>query len=363
VIGRLLGRRDPHGVVGYRGYGTTERFLVLGRALEDDGLVRADPAHSRWRNLREAMKRFDADPLPHARVHASVVGARETIEADDEGFLHHWLPLPAPVNSTGWHEVELTLDAPDDPDAIPGVAHVLVPPPSARFGVISDIDDTVLQSMVATPLHAARLMLFENARTRLPFPGVAAFYRALVAGGDGDEGNPIFYVSSSPWNVHDVLTEFLDAQEIPLGPLLLRDWDLGLGLARNAGHKAALIGEIVATYPAMSFILIGDTSQEDPEIYTRILREHPGRILAIYIRDVGASAQRLDAVRALVAEVEQTGTSLVLAAHTLDAARHAASQGWIDAAHLAAIGEEKREAEGVEPGKADPARLIGPDQA
>lgn len=353
---RFLGRRDPHAVIGYRSYGTERRFLLLGRALQDEGLLAPDESHSRWRNFREALKRFETDPVAHACVLARYGEVEATLEADDEGFLHHWLELPSPVTTAGWQSVDLSLDG-AAPDAKSGTAHVLVPPRTAKFGVISDLDDTVLQSQIATPLRAARLMLFENARTRLPFPGVAAFYRALVAGAGGDEGNPIFYISSSPWNVHDVLAEFLDAQGIPLGPLLLRDWDLGLSLVRNAGHKSALIREVFAAYPWMSFILVGDTSQEDPEIYTEALREHPGRVLAIYIRDVEASLVRRGAVEELVSAVEQSGATLILARDTLEIARHAAERGWIDPAHLPDVGEEKREDEGTAPGKADPPSL------
>lgn len=350
MIRRLFGAADPHHVVGYRGYGTANRLLVLGRALEDEGHVAADATHSRWRNFREALKRFAADPVPHASVTATLGGVSVTLDADNEGFLHHWLALEDPLRTTGWHDVTLTLDV----GGAGGTAHVLVPPATARFGVISDLDDTVLQSNVASPLQAARLMMFENARTRLPFHGVAALYRALVAGASGSEGNPVFYVSSSPWNVHDVLTDFLHAQGIPLGPLLLRDWDLGPSLVRNASHKAELIREVFATYPTMSFILVGDTSQEDPEIYAEAVREHPARTLAIYIRDVRASDARRAAVQALIGSVEAAGVPLVLAPDTLSIAQHAARHGFIDAAHRADIGEETREDEGTAPGKVEP---------
>lgn len=352
MIRRWLGGIDPRHVIGYRSYGTAQRLLVLGRALEDEGHLAADPAHSRWRNFREALKRFAADPIGHARVSASCGDDSVTFEADDEGFLHHWLSLATPLATTGWHEVALRLA--DDPGARSGVAHVLVPSARARYAVISDLDDTVLQSKVDTPLHAARLMLFENARTRLPFPGVAAFYRALVAGASGDDGNPIFYISSSPWNVHGVLADFLDAQGIPLGPLLLRDWDLAPSLVRNAGHKAELMREVFTSFPALSFILVGDTSQEDPEIYAEAVREHPDRVLAIYIRDVGASDLRRAAVQTLIAAVEAAGVPLVLAPDTLSIARDAAERGFIDASRLPDIGEEKREDEGTAPGKAGP---------
>lgn len=354
---RFIRGEAVHHVVGFRGYGTRERLHVLGRALEDEGILAADPAHSRWRNFGEALKRFDADPLPHAQVVASMGDVRATFETDDEGFLHHWLPLPAPLATTGWHEVELVLAT--DPPESAGIAHVLVPPDGARFGVISDIDDTVLQSRVATPLHAARLLFLENARTRLPFPGVAAFYRALVDGPTGDEGNPVFYISSSPWNVHDVLTEFLDAQGIPLGPLLLRDWDVSRSLVKHSGHKAQRIREVFDAYPRMQFILVGDTSQEDPEIYAEAVREHPGRVLAIYIRDVAATDVRRRAVATLASAIEPEGISLILAPETLIIAQHAAAKGWIDPAQLAGIGEEKREDQGTIPGKEEPPPTAG----
>lgn len=351
MLDRLLGR-EPIRIAGYRSYGTPGRLRLLCRVLEDESHRPARATHSRWRNFREALKRFDADPLPHARVRATYGGTSVELRADDEGFIDAWVELPSPLPLTGWHQVPLELLDGRHP-GVAGVAHVLVPASGARFGIISDLDDTVLQSSVATPWQAARLMLFENARTRLPFRGVAAFYRALVAGEAG-EGNPLFYVSSSPWNVHDLLVDFLDAQGIPLGPLLLRDWDIAPSLVRNAGHKHEIIEAVLESYPALPFILVGDTSQEDPEIYAAVVERHPGRVLAIYIRDVGADDARRDAVARLTDAVLGRGVPLVLAPDTLDAARHAAERGWIDAAQLADIGEEKREDDGVVPGKVPP---------
>ena len=140
-----------------------------------------------------------------------------------------------------------------------------------------------------------------NARTRLPFPGVAGFYRALRDGATGDENNPIFYVSSSPWNLYDVISEFMDLQEIPRGPILLRDWDyqprIALVAIRHFDHKGVAIRNIMQMYPELPFILIGDTSQHDPEIYRQFVEEFPGRIPAIYIRDVTQNAERSAAVR------------------------------------------------------------------
>src|SRR5687768_17759104 len=82
--------------------------------------------------------------------------------------------------------------------------HVLVPY-GARFGVISDLDDTVVRSSATSVLKMACIVVRNNAHTRLPFEGVAAFYRALQLGPASESSNPIFYVSSSPWNSYDIL--------------------------------------------------------------------------------------------------------------------------------------------------------------
>ena len=94
-----------------------------------------------------------------------------------------------------------------------------------------------------------------NARTRKPFPGVAAFYRALHAG-----VNPFFYISKSPWNLYAPLVEYLEVQGLPLGPLLLRDF----GLRPEKEHKRKAIEEILATYPKLKFILSGDSGEKTP---------------------------------------------------------------------------------------------------
>jgi phosphatidate phosphatase APP1 len=317
---------------------------VLGRVLQQESIAPAEPGHGRWRNLRHALLRLESDPLPFARVRVTVSGVVTELAADDEGFLHGWVPIGGAPAGPGWLPLSLELLEARAPLPPPTAGAVLLPSPEARFGVISDMDDTVVQSQVTDFVRAARLVLLENARTRLPFPGVAAFYRALV----GAEGaaNPIFYVSNSPWNLYDVIEEFLAAQEIPAGPLLLRDWDLGLRLRRRPPHKAVAIPEILATYPALPFLLVGDSGQEDPEIYRRVVGDHPGRILAVYIRNVTRHPERHAAIRGLAEEVQAAGSILVLADDTLAVAKHAAEHGWIAPEALPGIGEEKRDDEG-----------------
>jgi phosphatidate phosphatase APP1 len=233
---------------------------------------------------------------------------------------------------------------------------VLVPMRAPALLVISDIDDTVLQSKVTNFLHALRTIAFGNARTRLPFPGVAAFYQALRSGPRGGERNPICYVSSSPWNLYDVIKQFLEIQGIPDGPLLLRDMDLAvnaLSSKHHHVHKREMIRRVLSTYPTTPVVLIGDSGQQDPEIYRDVVREFQGRIKAVYIRNVTMNDERSRAIQTLADEVLAAGSSLVLADDTLAAAKHAAEHGLIDPASLPAIGQEKKADEGVTGEKTD----------
>ena len=348
--------RDPWMLAGYRSFGSAQRVLVRGRAMENEGITAATDSDSLWRNLINSYRRIEADPLPNAVVRATVGGASVEITADDEGFFSKWIDLPVPVTARdGWVPVTLELVAPASPGVrIESEAQVLLAPPTARFITISDMDDTVLQSHVTSLVQAFRTVLLGNARTRLPFPGVAAFYRALHAGVSGSEQNPIFYVSSSPWNLYDLLIDFLAHQGIPTGPLTLRDWDIdrsALGSGRLHRYKDVAIREIMGAYPELPVILVGDSSQQDPEIYRNVVREFPERVLAIYIRDVKRTEERRAAIASLVAEVEAQKSVLVLADDTVAAARHAAEQGYIHPDSLAEIGGEKRMDEATTPGK------------
>jgi phosphatidate phosphatase APP1 len=343
---------DPFELLAYRGYGSPIRAHVYGRALEVRNVSASTDADSTLRNLLNTYRRAESDPLPFARVRVEYADTTTSMNADDEGFFGGWIDLPQPVASDKeWTEYDVSLVAPLRPgvDTVTGKGEILIPRPAARFGVISDIDDTVIQSRVSNFLQAARTVMLGNARTRLPFPGVAAFYRALRNGASGDEMNPIYYVSSSPWNIYDVITEFMDIQKIPHGPLLLRDWDIGWGSlasSRHFEHKGIAIRNIMQLYPGMQFILVGDTSQHDPEIYQQIVAEFPNRVRAIYIRDVSVNAERSASVKKLAEEVLAAGSTLVLAEDTLGAAKHAAEHGWISSDALPDVGEEKRADEG-----------------
>ncbi|MFD2435413.1 phosphatase domain-containing protein [Modicisalibacter luteus] len=109
---------------------------------------------------------------------------------------------------------------------------------------------------------------------------------------------------------------------------------------RATEHKARLIEQMLGLYNDLPFVLIGDSGQHDPETYARIVHAYPGRIRAIYIRNVNHDASRDDAIARLAKEVAETGCDLVLASDSVHMAEHARAHGLISAAGLEAVKRE-----------------------
>jgi phosphatidate phosphatase APP1 len=326
---RRFGLLDPFEILPYRGHGTTRELFLKGRVLEEAGITRPARDDAVWKNILNMVRRFASGEVAGARVKASFEGLQVETTADVEGYFEVRFQLPEPLDGApGWCRVELDLLSPPSPGGgrVRSTGEVLVPH-GARFGVISDLDDTVLHSSATSVLKMTWIVVRNNAHTRLPFEGVAAFYRALQSGADGRSSNPVFYVSSSPWNIYDLLEDFLNVHGVPEGPLFLKDWSLSV-LGKHRTHKLGIIRTLLGTYPGLPFVLIGDSGEEDPEIYLQILREHRGRIRAIYIRDV-TTAERDAEVHAIARESAALGTEMVLVADTAAAAEHAASKSLI----------------------------------
>jgi phosphatidate phosphatase APP1 len=328
-------------IVAYRSFGTPTAVIVRGRVLEKRRITTATDHDSVWRNLANTYRRFTSDEIPGAHVRATLGSVSAETTSNKEGFFELTL-LPDQVLNSGWTQVDLALLNPILPGSGPvhATAEVLIPPANADFGIISDIDDTVIKSDITNLLRMARLVFLGNARTRLPFPGVAAFYRALQAGRTSTINNPIFYVSSSPWNIYDLLCDFFALQGLPAGPMTLRDWGLNETEALptdNRQHKHHAIRAIIERYPGQRWLLIGDSGQQDPEIYTALAQNYPGQILAIYIRNLDHRPGRTAEIAALQPLAHAAGTPLIFSAETLPLAEHAAAHGWIAAQSLAGV--------------------------
>lgn len=361
-------RLEP-AIVAYRGYGNQKYVLIQGHVIKKSGIAAPDESHSKFKNMISMLKRYFFREIPDQQVKAKFAGQEHETRTDKSGhfeFEFHLDHALIPQKNQNWYPVDLELPVPlnQDTDTNHVRGEVLIPDTSTcQYGVISDIDDTVLVSHANNAFKKLRLMLIKNAHTRHPFKGVVAFYNALHYGASKNNNNPFFYVSSSEWNLYDLLVDFCNIQDIPKGPLLLKSLKTRLlkipkaiirnnkarplsnnikkGFIKhlkhkifflkktnNHNHKLNKIRHILQTYKNLKFILIGDSGQKDPKIYTQIVREFPNQILTVYIREMHKKKHSYQ-MNMLIGEMARNGVEMLLLQDTEKAAIHAAKMGYI----------------------------------
>jgi phosphatidate phosphatase APP1 len=348
--------RTAHGDAGivlqpYRGYGSRTEVFLIGRVFRQSRPDRAAGEQDLRSHLRDIGRRIARRAVADARVTARFYGAEQSVTTDPDGYFRiHLQPRQPPPADRLWHSMELVLD--QNPP-VRADSRIFIPSERCRYVVISDIDDTVMHTGVANKLKMLWRLFVADADSRTVFPGVSAFYRALYVGASGREENPMLYVSRAPWGLYDMLDAFFTRHGIPVGPILfLREWGVSWKhpLPRRAeDHKQELIGNMLTLYADLSFVLIGDSGQHDPEIYRQIVDDYPGRVLVVYIRNVSRDPTRIRAIEQLALAVTQAGSSLVLAADSTAMAEHAAQIGLIPPEAIAEVRGEIAATEGTPP--------------
>nr|WKN36813.1 DUF2183 domain-containing protein [Tunicatimonas sp. TK19036] len=352
-VQKKLGTLGPFAILPYYGYGNHETVFIMGRLLEDQGLEKPGKDASTWKNMVTMLHRYESDEIPGARLRLTFQDQEQEIVTDHEGYFE------AEFNTNGtlppdqiWHEVQVELldKIVEDQGEVKATGEVMVPDDSAQFGVISDVDDTILVSRSTDLIQKGKLTFLNNAKTRMPFEGVASFYQALQGGSDGKRFNPIFYVSSSPWNLYDLLARFCEVNDIPKGPLLLRDMGISKEKFIKSGHmdyKVEKVENIFKMYPDLPFILIGDSGQKDAEIYRRVVNDYPDKVLAVYIRDVSPNrkSKRDEEVQQIAQTIKNHGVDMLLCQDTEEAAHHAIQKGFIPSSAMQKVTQGKQEDE------------------
>jgi phosphatidate phosphatase APP1 len=287
VFVRLRGGLPPGaGVIEpYIGYSTPNGLVARGRVLVSLLDRTPRPDQSRLTNFRHLVARFFTREIPGVTVRAC--GAGISAVSDEEGYVT--LRVPGGQSSGGWAEIAAAIE---QRPASRVKLLVRVTDPTATFGIISDIDDTVMHTGAYSLALNLWTTLTGNSLTREVFADAVALLERLH-----DGRNPVFFVSSSPWNLHGFLDEVFQRAGLVRGPLFLRD--LGIGRDRfftqsHGSHKATAIDTIFSANPRLPFVLIGDTGQHDAEVYLRAAKRHPGRVRRIILRAPGPGADETD---------------------------------------------------------------------
>jgi phosphatidate phosphatase APP1 len=278
VLDPLLRRRGwtPR-VVPYVGYGAGGWVRVLARVIY---------ASPRWRPDRDGdgrgWRRFLCASAAGIAVHVHTGDRSHVVTSARDGYVD--VRLPADLEP-GWTSVRIWVEGTE-----PVEAPVRIVAPGPQLGLVSDIDDTVIVTMLPRPLIALRNAFLLKESARRPVPGMAELYADIVR-----EHPDIFvvYLSTGAWNTEAAVRDFLARHGYPAGPLLLTDWGpTQTGWFRSGQeHKREQLRQLFRELPQRRWLLVGDDGQHDPSLYAEAMSVAPERVLGVAIRQLSITEQ------------------------------------------------------------------------
>lgn len=279
--------------ISYIGYGSPRWIRVLARVVlgrHGDAERAVDQARNLYEVAEAAIlhrgwRSFFSAPAAYLPVEVELYGARYSARTDRNGYLD--LTIPGLELDPGWHQVIIHAKA-----AKPVSARIHVIGDDARFGIVSDIDDTVMVTSVPRPMIAVWNTFIRHGWARKVVPGMAELYAELQR---EYPHAPVFYLSTGAWNIMPTLFQVLRTNRFPRGAMLMTDWGpTNTGWFRSGRqHKHYSLRRLQAEFPHIRWYLFGDDGQHDPQIYREFADEFPHHTAAIAIRELSPGEQVL----------------------------------------------------------------------
>jgi phosphatidate phosphatase APP1 len=302
---KLASKKMKASVKVYHGYGHTHNMHVFGHVFSKLPPPRNKNRNSLLYNILHLVELFRIKPLPRVPVSLHTGDKELKGTTEDDGFFRFDWQASHEIKA-GWHPVLVSTFAQNGDIANKAEGRIFIPH-STQYGFISDIDDTIMVSHSAKTHKKLRQLFIKSPLKRSLFADVALHYELLAAAHTTpDVPNPFFYVSSSEWNLYDYLHEVFSYNKLPEGVFLLNQVKRWFQLWKTGknGHESKLLRilRIFDAFPKQQFVLLGDNSQSDPEIYAMLAQRKPGKIHAVYIRNVipgneAAARQTLDPLK------------------------------------------------------------------
>jgi phosphatidate phosphatase APP1 len=259
-------------VTPFPGYAGVDWVRVLGRVLIVPPVrPRTSGEYAAVRGWRS----FAAVPVGYAQVSITIAGVTHEVVSDRGGVIDTVLEGRL---EPGWQTLTMSVEGGESVET-----RVFVVGPDVTFGVVSDIDDTVMVTTIPRPLLAAWNSFVVDEHARQPVPGMAVLMERLVR---DKPGTPVIYLSTGAWNIAPTLIRFLQRHLFPPGAMLLTDWGPTHDRWFRSGkdHKLTNLRRIAAEFPDVKWLLIGDDGQHDDELYTTFTSEMPDSVAGVAIR-------------------------------------------------------------------------------
>lgn len=262
----------------YGGYLTPSGGLIFGRAHRGTRPADPKPGEPEYRRIHETLQALEPHVLGGAQVLVRLGDGDELpVRSNERGYLDLILRAAQAQGLAGPVPVRIRARL-AEPRYAAAPAEATVPffADQPGLAVISDVDDTILDTQVTHKLRMVRNTLIRSSFELRAFPGVVeALTRAA-------RGRPLAYISGSPWGLHGRIADYFRRAGLPDGVLLLKHFS-SEPLTDQMAFKWPHITALVDALPARRFLLFGDSGEKDPEIYARLRAERPRSVEAIYI--------------------------------------------------------------------------------
>ncbi|MGB3222945.1 MAG: phosphatase domain-containing protein [Desulforhopalus sp.] len=284
---KISGLLQPFTILAFRSYCCDDTVVVCGRVIENLEINSPQKEDLWWRNLRNMIRIFLRARAEKASLTATVNGQSIAITTDEIGYFRQEVFLRKKMGEPGWINVDFVLEPVKGYTEIRNQSGKFLSIPSSApssTGIISDIDDTIVESYATDLLMSAKMTFVNNSTTRIAIPGMAELYSYIAR--STPLLTPVFYITSSSWSLYNLMSDFLELQEFPVGPLLMQKTGMTNNklIRKGHSHKTHKIDTVLKITKNLQYILFGDSGQADREIYFDIASRYPGRIAAVCIR-------------------------------------------------------------------------------
>ncbi|QIG40580.1 DUF2183 domain-containing protein [Microbacterium sp. 4R-513] len=288
---RARARSHKPTVTPFPGYGGVDWVRVLGRVLIVPPVKPAKPVETGEYARIRGWRSFASVPVGFAQVTVTIAGVKHEVVADRGGVIDTVLPARL---EPGWQTFEMTVEGGE-----PVETRVFVVGPEVKFGLVSDVDDTVMVTALPRPLLAAWNSFVVDEHARQPVPGMAVLLERIAR---ENPGAPVVYLSTGAWNVAPTLIRFLRRHLFPPGAILLTDWGPTHDRWFRSGkaHKLSNLRRLAKEFPDVKWLLIGDDGQHDDEIYTTFASENPANVVGVALRRLSPAEAVLAGGRTVV---------------------------------------------------------------
>lgn len=303
----------------YPGYCAGTRCVIKGRIVRKSRFIKGIAKQGRLGSMMAMIRRFTRKYVPYASVRVSFQNKQKVVLADKKGYFYATFAQPTQLppssrpatrtsqpttpskHTLGYRTYQMMPDkALKKWGVLPVVAELAWPKKQKLQGtpthgfmlqgsdlpgisIISDIDDTLIETFVYKKSKMLRKLLLSNPSQVRIFPRALDALRQLHKG-----PTTLHYLSGSPVQLLDRMLAIFQHHNFPVGSLNMKrlSGQEKHSLLHQTKYKADAIRKIFQAYPKHRFVLVGDSGEKDPEIYAAIRRLYPKQVLAIYIHNV-----------------------------------------------------------------------------